>query len=194
MPSKKHIKQYEHVMLDIETFGTAASSVIVSIGAVAFNPFTDERSDHTFHRFIDIDAQLRLGRSIDASTLIWWLGQDDEARKSLIDGYDERCTPAGVLEAFTFWLAEVADPRTVCVWGNGAAFDNALLASLYRTCEKQQPWMFWNDRCFRTLKALNKHVPAPAHDGVDHDALSDAVKQSKHLQAMFNAAWKKVTA
>lgn len=185
-------QKYEHVMLDLETLGTASNSVILSIGAVAFDPFTGDRSRHTFHRFLDVDSQLKAGRTISGDTLIWWLDREADARQALIEGYDERCTPEGVLEAFVFWLGEVADPRTVCVWGNGAAFDNAMLADLYTTYGQKQPWMFWNDRCFRTQKALNKHIPAPAFDGVNHDALDDAIKQSQHLQAIFNATWKKV--
>lgn len=191
LPAKQ---KHEHIMLDLETFGNGANAVVVSIGAVAFDPYTDAIGEHSFHRFLDVDEQFKLGRSADASTLMWWLEQEEAARLKLIDGHEQRVSIDGALEAFGFWLSEVSEPRTVQVWGNGAAFDNAILASLYKHIGRAQPWMFWNDRCFRTLKALNSHVPKPATGGVAHDALDDAIQQSKHLQAIFNQTMKKAAA
>lgn len=43
----------------------------------------------------------------------------------------------------------------------------------------QQPWDFWNDRCYRTIAAM--HDRRRFQQGVHHNALDDAKSQVEHL-------------
>ncbi|MDW4633502.1 3'-5' exoribonuclease, partial [Escherichia coli] len=46
----------------------------------------------------------------------------------------------------------------VQVWGNGASFDNAILAAVYRKHAQNIPWRFRNDRDVRTIVELAKSL------------------------------------
>ena len=70
------------------------------------------------------------------------------------------------------------------IWGNGASFDPVLWGSAYDAMHHPRPWRFWNERCFRTVKALYPHVPVPPRSGTHHNALADALHQALHLMAM----------
>lgn len=182
------------VMLDIETLDTATTAAVLSIGAVAFDPETDRiNTEHTFHRYLSLADQFQAGRTVSEHTVMWWFDQSDAARSKQTAA--KRESAIVVLKAFALWLEQISDvkPRSVRVWGNGAAFDNATLASLYGSFGMEAPWMFWNDRCYRTLKALSN--TSPSDYGVAHDALDDAVKQSHHLhEIMSNSPWKRRSA
>ena len=72
------------------------------------------------------------------------------------------------------------------MWGNGAAFDNAILSTAYALCEIEPPWIYWNDRCYRTVKSLNRSIPF-IRLGTHHNALSDAESQATHLMQIFRS-------
>jgi len=162
------------VMLDNETLGTGMNSAIIAIGACEFDPDTGEIG-RTFHAVLSRQSCLDLGCTEDDSTLEWWSKQSMEARLASFD--HEAPTDAKVaLLAFKEWLRNGAT-----VWGNGADFDNAMLAELYRKAGyKDNPWKFWNNRCYRTMKNMFPQVSMSRH-GTHHNALDDAISQAKHL-------------
>lgn len=166
------------VMVDIETLDTRPSAVILSIGAVHFDIEEPYKLGEVFHVHIDIDSCLDHGRTVSGSTVLWWLGQEEDARNRLSDA--KRVSLPVALDQLGAFIS--AKDR---VWGNGAAFDNSVLSDAYRTVGQQQPWRFWNDMCYRTLKNLYKDVPKPSFDGVAHDALDDARNQALHLQLIY---------
>lgn len=161
------------VMVDLETLGTAPGSIILSIGAVSFGPKKEHVS--TFYERISIASCQEHGMTFDADTLAWWMLQSAEARAEAFSG----ALPLPlVLERFNGFLGR--DAKDVEIWGNGASFDNALLASAYRAAKLPLPWKFWNERCYRTMKALYPEVPCE-RTGTHHNALDDAMTQARHL-------------
>jgi DNA polymerase III epsilon subunit-like protein len=72
-------------MVDIETLGTKPSSTILSIGAVFFDIETGELGERFY---MNIDP--KQDRSIDPSTVMWWMVQSSEARNSLVDTLQTR--------------------------------------------------------------------------------------------------------
>lgn len=166
------------IMLDIETLDTRPSAVVLSVGAIRFDAEVPGAFGESFHRFIDIDSSLAYGRTVSGHTIMWWLDQETVARKRLLEGKAEP-----LLTVLTELAAFITPNDTV--WGNGASFDNVILADAYRSCGLPQPWRFWNDLCFRTLKRIFREVPKPAFAGVEHDALDDAMNQARHLQQIF---------
>lgn len=165
-----------NVMLDLETLGTSPGSAILSIGAVKFgNGGIQDR----FYARIDLANNMRLSLRIDASTIMWWLKQSDEARLEITE-------PGGLLVVVLLEFDKWLGTKECKIWGNGAAFDNALLAEAYRVTELELPWQFRNDRCYRTLKNFFPQVPLPPGTGTKHNALDDAEFQAKHLMAIFD--------
>lgn len=168
------------VMLDLETLGTGANSAIISIGACRFHPDTMEVSS-TFFSVIDKQSCLDAGCTTDASTIEWWEKQSAEAKAgsySRTDGTDLRT----VLLAFFDWMG--GEKSSATLWGNGSDFDNAMLAELFRKAGIPQPWAFWNNRCYRTMKNMFPGVSFSRH-GTHHNALDDAVTQAKHLMLIL---------
>lgn len=161
-------------MIDLETLGTRPGSVIVAIGAVRFG---GGKILDRFYAVIDPQDAQACGLTIDAGTVLWWLGQSDEARKEIAFGGKPL---AAVLTSFAAWLG---DDRETEVWGNGASFDCALLAEAYVRCGLPRPWRYPNERCYRTVKELHPEVELK-RQGTHHNAADDAESQALHLMAM----------
>ena len=168
-----------NLMLDIETMGTGPNAAIMAIGACYFDPVTGDVGD-TFHEQVNLDSY----GEIDASTVIWWMKQDDEARSKFYDNHKARNINE-VLHDFSKFVK----PNTQ-VWGNGVAFDNVKIDNAYRSRGLKTPWDFWNDRDVRTMVELGKIKGVdPKRDlpfeGVKHDALADAIHQAKYVSLIY---------
>jgi hypothetical protein len=180
-----------HVMCDLETLGVRAGCKILSIGAVVFSP---EGLGAEF--YTEVQRKVQGSLLEDARTLGWWALQSAEARERLFDNQDAKPSLSRSLEQFNTWLREVApvDDKghlDVCVWGNGAAFDNAVLHAAYEAVAIEPPaWEFWNDRCYRTLKSLAPQIKL-VRVGVHHNALDDAKSQAEHAVRILESlkAW-----
>ena len=164
-----------HVMVDLETLGQSAGSVIVSIGAVKI--VNGEIVDDHFYELIDAGSCVEAGLTMDAETVIWWMKQCDAARAEIYN--PARRELHEVLHRLSCWI----DNDDARLWGNGASFDNVLLAAAYDAMSMRRPWKFWNDRCFRTVKAMFPEVRTE-RAGVHHNALDDALFQAEHLLAI----------
>ena len=71
-------------MIDLETLDTSPGAVVLTIGAVKFNPRGTGIIDELYIR-VDVDEQIALGRTVDEGTVEWWSTQpqavQDEAGK-----------------------------------------------------------------------------------------------------------------
>ena len=139
------------VMIDLETLGTTASSVIMSIGAVRFDLDGDTIDNAGFYASISIDSNLAYKRTISESTLVWWLQQSKEAQAV----FSEAKQPLdAALEEFGKWFDIGRATDKVQIWSNGADFDIPMLAHAYAQIQMEAPWKFWASNCFRTYKKL----------------------------------------
>jgi DNA polymerase III alpha subunit (gram-positive type) len=161
------------IMLDLETMGNDSKSAIIAIGAVAFN--NNEVVDK-FYTQINLASSMQNGGFIDGSTVMWWLKQSNEARSAFADNDNAPHLQSALLE-FGNWYNKVNGGE---VWGNGAMFDNSILSSAYKNCGFEQPWKFWDDMCYRTVKNMNKHIKLN-RVGTYHNAVDDAESQALHL-------------
>jgi exodeoxyribonuclease VIII len=169
----------QNIMIDLETMGTGPAAAIVAIGAVEFDLVSGELG-REFYEAVSLPSSMESGGRVDADTVLWWLRQSDEAR-ALFRAPAHRLYE--VLEQLAFFMAEFAGPE-VKVWGNGAAFDNVVLAGAFDRAGLDRPWKYSNDRCYRTVKALHPEVPME-RTGTHHNALDDAISQAKHLIVMI---------
>ena len=167
------------VMIDTETLGVEADAVILSIGAVKFDPNSDAIDDNAFYSAISIESNLRSQRHIDPDTLRWWLKQSREAQAVF---FETKNSLRAVLTELSAWI----NNEDSCVWSNGADFDIPLLAHAYRTNDLKTPWKFFNNQCFRTYKKLPvaARTTMPAFVGVKHNAMMDAHHQARVVQAI----------
>lgn len=167
-----------NVMIDIETLGIGNNAAILSIGATRFveNGIID-----SFHVGVSPESCQQYGLKIDASTVMWWMNAErDAARAEMmtlnkLDLYE-------ALAGFSDWYGEESLPT----WGNGASFDNVVLRNAFSAVNIQCPWKFWDDRCYRTMKNLAPGITL-AREGTHHNALDDAIYQTKHLQLIWES-------
>jgi len=166
----------KHLMVDLETLAVSPNAVVLSLGAVHFNPYGNEHGDSIYFR-IDLDDQDKLGREIDPNTITWWSKQDpaimEEAfspdnRVPLVDAIDQFHRFAWGCSAF---------------WSHGSTFDLVILESIYRQLNKPLPWNYWQLRDTRTLFDLGHDSDMP--QGSKHDALQDAIRQSVGVQNIY---------
>lgn len=172
-----------NIMLDLETMGISSDAAIIAIGACRFDIEKKEVSGNTFFTVVDLQSSVDLGMTLDASTVMWWMNQSDDARKVF---KRKGISLPSALVAFQQWVDEESLHPDVTMWGNGAAFDNVILANAYKKAGIIQPWHFWNDRCYRTKKADRPDVQM-VRIGTHHNALDDAISQAQHLIDIYNA-------
>jgi len=166
----------KHLMVDMETMAVTPNAVVLSLGAVHFNPYGSGYSDKIYFR-VSIDDQDSLGREVDPATIEWWGRQDpaimEEAfspdnRISLVDAMDQFHKFAWGCDRF---------------WSHGATFDLVMLENIYRQLNKPLPWNYWQLRDTRTLFDLGFDPDMPT--GSKHDALQDAIRQAAGVQNMY---------
>jgi hypothetical protein len=168
-----------HIMVDLETLSTHCNAAILAIGAVKFD--AKRKVYDRFYQVVDTPPDQE-GFDISSDTLHWWTKQSEEARAVFTDPSRVPITTA--LKQFFKWaMSDTEDVKDIRVWGNGAAFDNVILSTAYQLCDLKQPWMFWNDRCYRTMKNMNRTVGL-TRIGTHHNAVDDAESQAVHLLAM----------
>lgn len=190
------------IMLDFETLSLKENAVLLAIGACTFDPATGEIGAEFYAA---IDPRTQHGRDIDASTVLWWMKQDEAARTKITSAIeaadaveaglpDELTDEAQALieadAAFSIqavargvltWIGTLGDD--IEVWSNGAV-DHAWFNSMFEYAGYKNPIPFWKQRDYRTLKALFPEIKREDY-GVAHNALDDAIGQAKHACAVM---------
>lgn len=189
-----------HLQFDFETLSLKDNAVLLALGACTFDPVTGDIKD-TF--YATIDPRTQPGRDISASTVLWWMEQNDVARNALVasikaaDQIEANDTEDGpeldklyetaahsihnVARMFLAWYERLGEVKGV--WSNGAV-DHGWLSSMFEYSGLKNPVPFWLQRDFRTLKALNPTVKH-TFSGTAHNALDDAINQAAHMSAMW---------
>lgn len=173
--------EYTDVMLDLETMGNKSNTAIVSIGAVEFNMETGE-TGREFYEVVDLQSCLDVGLKVQASTIYWWLMQNETARKRI-------CTDCQLIQkvliSFNLWMENCV--KDVKIWGNGARFDIGILEDAYVACNMKTPWNFRSEMDVRTLVAFAPEVKANMpFTGVYHDPVDDCKHQIKYCVEIWN--------
>lgn len=171
-------------MIDEETLGLPPDGAIVSIGACFFDLDKCEIGP-TFNRTINLATAVRDGGTICPGTVMWWLGQSQQARDSIrFSAEDIRTT----LTDFAAFIAEHSRVQDVRPWGNSSSFDLTLLNGAYLRAGMKTPWSPFRERCFRTVRNMYPAVEYDTEDKGDgaHNALQDAIFQAKHLFKIKN--------
>lgn len=176
----------KHVMIDLETLGKSPGCIVLSIGARTFDK---EGVGAFFYEEIDSADSLKAGLFSDKDTLAWWENQQIEAKSLLAQcrgGGDG--SVADVCAHFMEFLHKYCEVDFY-IWGNGASFDEPILAELLKTIGVRPPWKYYSSRCYRTLHAIGRtnKVPETPFKGAKHNALDDATYQAERAVAIMNA-------
>lgn len=167
------------IMIDIETLGVNPGSAILSIAAVKFNIKTGEVLKELYV-VVDLKSCLESGLKIEASTFYWWMNQSEEARIDILK-------PSMNLSSALQSLSTFINKENV-VWGNSARFDLGLLNKAYEVLGIDLPWSFRNERCVRTIVALNQGIrDEEEFIGVAHNPIDDCKHQIKYLVKTINS-------
>jgi hypothetical protein len=115
----------KHLMIDMETMAVSPNAVVLSLGAVHFNPYGNGYGDKLYFR-ISIDDQDTLGREVDPNTIEWWGKQDPEIMEEAFSP-DNRIPLVDAMDQFHkfAWGCD-------CFWSHGATFDLVIIENIYR--------------------------------------------------------------
>ena len=164
-----------NIMLDLETLGTKPDSVILSIGAAAFN---EETIINEFYTTINLKSCVEMGLKMYPDTVCWWANHSDAAKRGV---FESQVTLPSALSEFSAWVKSISDD-VVRMWGNGEDFDNVVLREAYHKAGVPPsliPWHFKNNMSYRTLKNLLPNIKID-RVGEHHNALDDARSQALH--------------
>lgn len=167
------------VMLDLETLSTRPNAVILSIGAVKFDPFSNRIDvDEGLDLRIDVDEQSALGRNVQEETVKWWETQPKEVQDAAFNP-DGRIGLNDFIRALNKFLVGADN-----IWAQGPAFDIVILEDLYRQLGIPTPWQFWQIRDSRTLFGVHGDPRDKNRQGA-HNALMDCCYQAMGVQEIY---------
>lgn len=182
------------IMTDLETAGNGPCSAILSIGAVAFDPMTNEPVEDlpAFYHNVELQSCIDAKLVVDGSTIMWWLGQSEQARAALKDP-----APISLMDAlanFHAWAMGFCDLNEVEFWAH-ATFDPVILRSAFDCLGlgAALPWKYRNTRDIRTLvgfaKQLGIEIPKSGGDNsnklVNHQAVDDCRYQVGYVRKLY---------
>lgn len=168
-------------MVDIETMGNQSYSSIISLGAVEFDLETGKTGSE-FYRNISLQSCLSIGLTVSADTIMWWIGQGEQAQKSLVAPQPISITSA--LEKFTAFCRK----ESYHLWGNSARFDLGILQNAFDKAKLPVCWDFRNERDVRTLVSFAPHIKENLKfEGTKHNALADCYHQIKYCHLIWKA-------
>ena len=168
-----------HAMIDIETLATSPESVILSVGGVKFNPYTNEEPHTFFDVKLDIDEQTALSRDIDDGTMEWWAKQPKDIQD--IAFAEEGRTPLNEFtKSLNKWLVGCDQ-----IWCQGPQFDMVIIENLYKMLNTHTNWAYWQIRDSRTVFSMMDVDPRKGVQEALHSAVDDSKWQAKCLQTCF---------
>jgi 3' exoribonuclease, RNase T-like len=165
------------VMLDIETLDTLPESVILTIGAVKFDPFSNKIGDGLYIK-PDVDEQSAKGRTINEDTLNWWMNQAEDVREEALS-MDDRISVEEMYRQLNRFLVGAEN-----VWAQGPVFDMVILAHIYRQNGWPTPWQYWQVNDSRTLFKIHGDPRVKGKAGL-HNALEDCISQAQAVQTVY---------
>lgn len=185
-----------HIAIDLETLSTSPDAVVLAIGAAAIAEGGELLAD--FYSVCSLASQRN--RRIDEPTLDWWERQSVEAR-AVLNHANDPSSPSlsSALKELTHWIGDLGEDYELFIWGNGAAFDVAILEHAYKQSSPFVPWNFRNVRDMRTLYDLTLRFGLDIKDkaprvGIHHNAKDDArfqalviIESLRQLQTLADA-------
>jgi len=161
-------KKFPHLMVDIESLGTTADSVVLSIGLVPFE--MDGTTGRGVEFFPRIQPQF-YKRRVMWSSVQWWLKQEQMVRFQQSDAERYKDLKDCMKDLSCFCEENLS--KNFKIWGNG--FDVAMINQIYAEYEMETPYSYKNIFDTRTLVWLSKISTNKYSDENDlkHSTISD---------------------
>ncbi len=184
----------KHFMVDIETLSTAVNAVVLSIGAVEFDPMTGKIEREFYH---ELDLLAQPGRHIDINTVRWWFKQCQEnpANFELMTKHNREKN--GVTFALhklgefinggvEYAMTRVEGYEKLSIYACDPDFDMVILNDLYKDNGLPCPWRYSELRSVRTIRELIKiaGIESPTQEA-NHNALDDCIRQAKEVSCFI---------
>lgn len=136
----------KRVFIDLETLGRGPDALIISCGIAVL----EGENITATELFPSIGQQLAKGRKIEYETVKWWITEQPpsypfvypDGKRLMLGGFCGK-----ILD-----LAKGAD--WIC--SNSPTFDLAIIRHLFSSCAFSEPWPFWKEEDFRTVKNWNR--------------------------------------
>jgi hypothetical protein len=166
------------VMLDIETLGIKPESVILTLGAVKFDPYHPGKTTTGLYLRVDVDEQIAQGREVNEETVAWWGRQPEHIREEAL-GDLERVSVTELMKQLNKFLVAVDE-----IWCQGPSFDIVILENIYRQYQVSPNWKYHQIRDSRTLFQVHGD-PRDKNAAGLHNALEDCVSQARGVQKIY---------
>lgn len=174
-----------HLMVDIETMGDMFNSPIISIGAVEFDILTG-KTYREFYMPVSLKSSLDLGTKPNADTILWWMKQSDDARKTITE--NKSFNIQYVLKEFRDFIYELK-PENLQIWGNSNSFDLGIIANSFGLLGQDIPWKYSLERDVRTLVSFKPEIKEKYKNnfkGIQHHPISDCKNQIGCCSEIYN--------
>ncbi len=169
-----------NVMKDLETWGLYPGCAPRSIGAVMFDPHTNEIGDEFYMNITD-ESCIEAGLVRLPSTVEWWAQAKNAEAAKVFTKDPQPLKEVG--QAFNAWFRK---NRGIFVWSQGANFDQPFWEAAMRAVGLETPWKFWDSRCTRTAYDMGGLNPRSVKFvGTAHNALDDAKHQVTCVQRAY---------
>jgi hypothetical protein len=134
-----------NICFDFETLDTTVTSIIISLGAVAFNSdITDE-----FYQTLDVKEQVGK-RTVSTSTIEWWLTRPTLFADTIKSGEPMK----RVATNFILWCRKHINKDSY-VFIKGPGFDLPIMSYFLKDYGYKEPWEYWQCLDVRTLQKVN---------------------------------------
>ena len=174
-------------MIDIETLGTTAGDIILSVGYLEFDPtgndsFIDLLGNGRNHVYqLDVEEQIEKGYTKNKDTVEWWGKQSKEAQKNVLEAEPNTT----LVNAFEKLQTLLAGKRIKDVWTYGY-MDLAMLNyhSMRETGKELVFYRKHND--LRTVaKLMEFKWDERPKEMIKHDPVHDCVYQALAVQRLM---------
>ena len=181
-----------HAVVDIESLGTRSGSAVLSIGAIAINPFDsdditmDSHGTTMIRSCFDVNIDLQscsdVGLVYTGSTIDWWMARKGEGWPT-----EGRVPLMEALTKFSDWYRL----QGIKHWWSHATFDPVLIEAAYNAVKMEVPWDYHALKDLRTLDYLlqvrkldiRKYEPINPHVALD-DAMAEALYVADAIKAL----------
>jgi len=169
------------IMIDIESLDTNPDCVILTIGAVRFDPKGSGIIEKLELRPTIDEQTEKFNRTINDDTLRWWSEQSPEALEEAMGDRDRMSFKDCMEILYKFCWNRRA------VWSNGAGFDVVAMESAWRNLGMRTPWPFYTVRDTRTLYEIAGVSLKDKKYGskTTHKAVEDAEHQAIVVQDAY---------
>jgi hypothetical protein len=164
-------------MIDLETLAVSPDAVILTMGAVKFDPYTNTIGEGLYLR-LDVNEQAEQGRFIDPDTVDWWGQQAADVREEAL-GDENRVSITEFKDQLNRFLVGAGD-----IWAQGPTFDIVILENLYRQFGFPCNWKYYQINDSRTLFKVHGDPRERGKAGL-HNALEDCISQAKGVQQVY---------